>query len=109
MEGLRALCKEGLEAPEAVKKSIEEYQQKSNPIACFVKNVLEVNLGSEVRITSAYGRYCEWCEENGYDTCSLKMFHQRMEEYVKIEKKRPIDKSGKNPVSMIIGYKFKND
>ena len=121
MEGLRALCKEGLEAPEAVKKSIEEYQQKSstpmadegmqesNPIACFVKNVLEVNLGSEVRITSAYGRYCEWCEENGYDTCSLKMFHQRMEEYVKIVKKRPIDKSGKNPVSMIIGYKFKND
>ena len=125
MAGLRQLCKDGFKAenfiePDAVKNAITKYaqasggksvweaQQNSDDIVQFIADVLEKSSGSEIRAMSAYGRYCEWCEEKGRDAYSQKMFSQKMGDHVTFRRKRPSDKSGTNPVSMIVGYKFKS-
>lgn len=124
IEGLRYLSKkdfskEAFAEPEAVKRAIDDYeqaffgksatQQDNDDITQFIAEVLEQNSGSEIRAMSAYGRYCEWCEEKDCEVYSQKMFSQKMGTHVTIRRKRPSGRSDANPVSMIIGYKFKSE
>lgn len=121
-KGLRNLrnnkfSKEAFDEPEAVKIATEEYKQVSignsarqntDEIAQFIADALEESRGDEIRTMLAFGQYCAWCEEKRREPCSKKMFSQKMENHVTIKRKRPAGKSDANPVSMIIGYKFKS-
>ena len=125
IEGLKPLVKGGFkpkdfEMPEAVKIATSKYAQDSiekrvvgknlrdDNIIQFIDDVLEACPGGEVRTMSAYGHYCVWCEEKGYEPHSQKSFSQKMKIHAKLDKKRPSGNSSANPVSMIIGYRFKN-
>lgn len=123
LEGLQKLGKKNLAIenfaePEAVKEAIEEYrqfcfgkseQQGSDDISQFIAESLEESLGNEISTKIAYALYRAWCVENKREACSIKIFSQKMENHVTIKRKRPAGKSDANPVSMIIGYKFKGD
>lgn len=123
IEGLRKLGEEGpiienFAEPAAVEEAIEEYkqaffgksaQQDNDDIAQFIAEVFEQSSDSEISTKFAHALYCAWCVGNRRDACSLKMFSQKMETHVTIRRKRPTGRSDANPVSMIIGYKFKSE
>lgn len=66
IEGWIAFCREGLEAPEAIKKSTTDYEASSDKLQNFINECLAEAEGKNISVKETYSRYEKWCSENGY-------------------------------------------
>lgn len=66
IEGWIAFCREGLEAPEAIKKSTTDYETSSDKLQNFINECLAEAEGKSISVKETYTRYEKWCSENGY-------------------------------------------
>ncbi len=66
IEGWIAFCREGLEVPEAIKKSTTDYEASSDKLQNFINECLAEAEGKNISIKETYARYEKWCSENGY-------------------------------------------
>lgn len=66
IEGWIAFCREGLEVPEAIKKSTTDYEASSDKLQNFINECLAEAEGKNISVKETYARYEKWCGENGY-------------------------------------------
>ena len=66
VEGWIAFCREGLEVPEAIKKSTTDYEVSSDKLQNFINECLAEAEGKNISVKETYARYEKWCSENGY-------------------------------------------
>lgn len=66
IEGWIAFCREGLEVPEAIKKSTTDYEASSDKLQNFINECLVEAEGKNISVKETYARYEKWCGENGY-------------------------------------------
>lgn len=66
IEGWIAFCREGLEVPEAIKKSTTDYEASSDKLQNFINECLAEAEGKNISVKETYTRYEKWCGENGY-------------------------------------------
>ena len=66
IEGWIAFCREGLEVPEAIKKSTTDYETSSDKLQNFINECLAEAEGKNISVKETYARYEKWCSENGY-------------------------------------------
>lgn len=66
IEGWIAFCREGLEVPEAIKKSTTDYEASSDKLQNFINECLAEAEGKNISVKETYSRYEKWCSENGY-------------------------------------------
>ena len=66
IEGWIAFCREGLEVPEAIKKSTTDYEASSDKLQNFINECLAEAEGKNISVKETYARYEKWCSENGY-------------------------------------------
>lgn len=66
VEGWIAFCREGLEVPEAIKKSTTDYEASSDKLQNFINECLAEAEGKNISVKETYARYEKWCSENGY-------------------------------------------
>lgn len=66
IEGWIAFCREGLEVPEAIKKSTTDYESSSDKLQNFINECLAEAEGKNISVKETYARYEKWCSENGY-------------------------------------------
>lgn len=107
LNGLWSLYNGGFIQSSAVTSAVSQYEQSSDKMACFIDDELEANPGSEVTTMSAYERYCQWCNSNGYKYGSQATFKKDMAPYAEIKRKRPAGQPNGNALWMILGYNFK--
>lgn len=66
IDGWIAFCREGLEVPEAIKKSTMDYEASSDKLQNFINECLAEAEGKNISIKETYAHYEKWCSENGY-------------------------------------------
>lgn len=66
VEGWIAFCREGLEVPEAIKKSTTDYEASSDKLQNFINECLAEAEGKNISVKETYAHYEKWCSENGY-------------------------------------------
>lgn len=66
IEGWITFCREGLEVPEAIKKSTTDYEASSDKLQNFINECLAEAEGKNISVKETYARYERWCSENGY-------------------------------------------
>lgn len=106
IQGYVALCKEGLNPPTAVTDATKQYCHDSDKVQQFFDDCLEEQYDGEVRTSSVYNAYRDWCGENGYYPESTRGFYQSLRTKATVKRKRPI--SGGEKASLLIGYKLKD-
>lgn len=65
IQGFYLYQKEGLKAPEAVKRSTEDYRQDSDKVGNFISECLEKS-ETNIKAGDVYTYYQRWCDDNGY-------------------------------------------
>lgn len=104
-EGYRRFRSEELPEPKAVKEATKEYQEESDRIGQFVDAWLEAGEAYEVRTSTAYKLYGEWCDKYGYRKENSTNFNNAIQRFFPIVRKRPNDGST-NRTTMLIGCRF---
>ena len=107
IEGYCLLQKEGLEQPEAVQKATEGYRDESDKIKCFADDCLAQDDTQEVRTSSVYQRYKDWCYDSGQHCENMRNFNQALRTFAEVKRKRP--KSGGATSTFLIGYRLITD
>lgn len=107
IEGYCLLQKEGLEQPEAVQKATEGYRDESDKIKCFADDCLAQDDTQEVRTSSVYQRYKDWCYDSGQHCENMRNFNQALRTFAEIKRKRP--KNGGAPSTFLMGYRLITD
>lgn len=107
IEGYCLLQKEGLEQPEAVQKATEGYRDESDKIKCFAEDCLARDNTQEVRTSSVYQRYKDWCYDSGQHCENMRNFNQALRTFAEIKRKRP--KNGGAPSTFLMGYRLITD
>lgn len=67
LTGLRSYYEEGMIPPKSVVVATEQYRMNSDKIGNFISECLEKS-GRNSSVKEVYGRYVEWCQENGFGT-----------------------------------------
>ncbi|MBR5202548.1 MAG: nucleoside triphosphatase [Clostridia bacterium] len=106
VQGYVALCKEGLNPPSAVTNATTQYCRDSDKVQQFFDDCLIEQYDGEVRTSSVYNAYRNWCGENGYYPESTRGFYQSLRTKATVKRKRPL--SGGEKASLLIGYKLKD-
>lgn len=107
IEGWQLLQKEGLEQPEAVQKATESYRDESDKIKCFAEDCLAQDDTQEVRTSSVYQRYRDWCDDSGQHCENMRNFNQALRTFAEVKRKRP--KNGGATSTFLIGYRLLTD
>ena len=107
IEGYCLLQKEGLEQPEAVQKATEGYRDESDKIKCFAEDCLAQDNTQEVRTSSVYQRYKDWCYDSGQHCENMRNFNQALRTFAEVKRKRP--KNGGATSTFLIGYRLITD
>ena len=107
IEGWRLLQKEGLQPPEAVQKATESYRDESDKIKCFAEDCLAQDDTQEVRTSSVYQRYKDWCYDSGQHCENMRNFNQALRTFAEVKRKRP--KNGGATSTFLIGYRLITD
>jgi len=89
LDGLRLMRETGLTPPAPIRAATAQYQRDSDKISRFVEEMLEPDIGSEVRTEDAYKAYREWCDRNGQAAEGMPAWKQSMGIYVEMKRKRP--------------------
>ena len=88
LEGCLEWQREGLQAPEEVRKATGAYRSEMDVIGAFLQD--ECDIGREFRepFTTLYKRYEEWCEDGGERAETRRKFNARLKERGRFEARR---------------------
>lgn len=107
VKGYMEVQRNGLNAPQSVLDAIEDYSKESDKIAQFMDDKLSSDNSSEIKTSTAYSLYSDWCRQNGYYVESNRVFMQELRQKFreKIVRKRP--NNGGDKTTLLLGYKIK--
>lgn len=66
LDGLRLYRREGLKAPEVVRRATEQYRESSDKVGSFLAECFEEDPAANTQGKLAYKAYQNWCRECGY-------------------------------------------
>ncbi|MBF6653973.1 DNA primase [Flavobacterium columnare] len=80
IDGLKRLLKNGnFTQSEIVKNEVAQYAIESDSVLMFLEDLeYEASIVETITVNSIYNEYKSYCLENGYITCSVKTFSQRL-------------------------------
>lgn len=80
IDGLKRLLKNGnFTQSEIVKNEVAQYAIESDSVLMFLEDLeYEASISETITVNSIYNEYKTYCFENGYITCSIKTFSQRL-------------------------------
>lgn len=107
LQGWLLLNKEGLEEPQAIRTSTEDYAQSSDKLQSFINDCLIKKKDCNLAIKDVYSKYEEWCQDCGYHT-------ENKQNFISDIKAKGIFKNsgtinGKTAKNIIHGYDFLNE
>lgn len=110
IRGLWLIKETGFDAPDAVRCATDEYRKNSDKIGRFLDDEFEANPAFETHTSAAYAHYKEWCVRNGYYPENAANFKASLSNMATVMNKRPTGSTRTaSPVSLVIGYRLKND
>jgi putative DNA primase/helicase len=80
VEGCRLWQRDGLQAPPVIQAAISEYRDGEDVLAAFLDECCVIDSQRLVGAMELYGRYTDWCSENGEDTLSHRRFGEQLSE-----------------------------
>jgi putative DNA primase/helicase len=88
VEGCLEWRREGLQAPEEVRKATGQYRSEMDVIGAFLQD--ECAIGADYRepFATVYKRYEEWCEDGGERAETRRKFNARLKERGRFEARR---------------------
>lgn len=104
LEGYRLLQAEGMSPPASVRGATAEYQHDSDKIQQFIEERLEEAPEKEIRTSTVYDAYRNWCDQNGCYAESNRNFNQALRGTAQIVRKRP--RNGGGATTLLIGYRI---
>ncbi len=107
IQGYISLCNEGLNPPKAVTDATNQYCHDSDKIQLFIDDCLEEQYDGEIKTSSVYNAYRNWCSENGYYPESNRNFYKALGTKADIVEKRPM--AGGDKTRLITGFKLKDN
>ncbi len=78
VEGAREWRRDGLKAPEEVRKATGEYRSEMDVIGAFLRDECEIGRGFKATLKDVYERYEQWCEEGGEKPETKRKFNARL-------------------------------
>jgi putative DNA primase/helicase len=88
VEGCLEWQREGLQAPEEVRKATGQYRSEMDVIGAFLQDECEIGPDYRESFTAVYKRYEEWCEEGGERAETRRKFNARLKERGRFEARR---------------------
>jgi P4 family phage/plasmid primase-like protien len=88
VEGCLEWQREGLQAPEEVRKATGQYRSEMDVIGAFLQDECEIGPNYREPFTTVYKRYEEWCEEGGERAETRRKFNARLKERGSFETRR---------------------
>jgi P4 family phage/plasmid primase-like protien len=88
VEGCLEWKREGLQAPEEVKKATGQYRSEMDVIGAYLQDECEIGLDYREPFAAVYKRYEEWCEEGGERAETRRKFNARLKERGRFEARR---------------------
>jgi phage/plasmid-associated DNA primase len=80
VEGCLEWQREGLQAPEEVRKATGQYRSEMDVIGAFLQDECEIGPDYREPFSTVYKRYEEWCEEGGERAETRRKFNARLKE-----------------------------
>ena len=80
VEGCLEWQREGLQAPDEVRKATGAYRSEMDVIGAFLRDECETQQGYSATFKEVYDRYEEWCEEGGEKPETRRKFNARLKE-----------------------------
>jgi phage/plasmid-associated DNA primase len=80
VQGCREWQREGLQAPDEVRKATGEYRSEMDVIGAFLKECCQTGNGLRVGVTELYKEYEQWCEAGGERSETRRKFNARLKE-----------------------------
>ena len=78
LEGLRSYRTEGLEKPQSIIESTNNYNKESDKLTMFINECLEADTGVVCSIKDIYTIYKIWCNNSGYAIDSKQCFIEQL-------------------------------
>ncbi len=88
VEGCLAWQREGLQAPEEVRRATGAYRSEMDVIGAFLQDECEIGAGYRESFAKLYKRYEEWCEDGGERAETRRKFNARLKERGRLESRR---------------------
>lgn len=88
VEGCLEWQREGLTAPDEVRRATGAYRSEMDVIGAFLRDECEIGEGYRGTIKDVYERYEEWCEESGERKETKRKFNARLTERGRFEDRR---------------------
>jgi P4 family phage/plasmid primase-like protien len=88
VEGCLEWQREGLQAPDEVRKATGEYRSEMDVIGAFLRDECEVGRDYKASFADVYERYEEWCEEGGEKPETRRKFNARLKERGRFDDRR---------------------
>jgi putative DNA primase/helicase len=88
VEGCLEWRREGLQAPDEVRKATGQYRSEMDVIGAFLQDECEIGLDYREPFTIVYKRYEEWCEDGGERAETRRKFNARLKERGGFEARR---------------------
>ena len=107
IEGLKAYYDEGLNTPDIIGNSTEDYASSSDKMGNFINDELDASQKNNISVKEAYEKYNEWCDLNGYHTENKANFIAELKAKGIFKDRGMV--SGKQVRNIIAGYAFKNE
>lgn len=80
VEGCLEWQREGLQAPDEVRRATGAYRSEMDVIGAFLRDECEVGPDFKASFESVYDRYAEWCAEGGEKAETRRKFNARLKE-----------------------------
>jgi P4 family phage/plasmid primase-like protien len=80
VEGCLEWRREGLQAPEEVRKATAGYRSEMDVLGAFLRDCCELGAEHNIAVKDLYGAYKFWCEENGERPETQRRFGSRLTE-----------------------------
>jgi putative DNA primase/helicase len=88
VEGCLEWRREGLQAPDEVRRATGQYRSEMDVIGAFLQDECEIGKGFRVPSTALYSRYEQWCEDGGERAETRRKFNARLKERGGFEARR---------------------
>ena len=98
------LQEQGLNPPQCVIDAVNDYQSDSDDFARFIDERLMKDSSSEVRSSSVYQTYLDWCDGVGIRPEKQTGFKASLSRFGQVVRKRP--KDGGNTTTFLLGFRL---
>ena len=88
LSGLEDYFEIGLKFPEEIRNAVKEYRSEFDIIGSFINESCQVSEESSCKGKELYDAYTKWCQENGENHISNRIFASQLRERGFEDKKR---------------------